>query len=241
MPSDHAQQKTFTASELIQAYQGFLFDFDGVLVNTEKLHYKAYMRTMETFDLSPHASFEEYALAAHHSTGALADFFFQRAPELCSRVKDWQEVRLRKLAVYTEMLHHEPPELMPGVEKFLQELLEKGRILAVVTNSPSNDVREIRSNHPILQQIPTWITADDYEKSKPDPQPYLKALETLNLNASECVGFEDTIKGLTALKRAKIFALWHSAIQAIYPKMDLVADIPVISSFDELFAPAPTV
>jgi putative hydrolase of the HAD superfamily len=180
------------------------FDFDGLLVDTERVHYDSYLKTLLSMgvDLS-HVDFLSYCFLAHHKKGSdLFSAILQKAPDF---PYSWEEVRKAKRAVYTEEILSGNISLMPGVEEILSLLKTYNIASCVVTNSLSNDTDIIRSFLPTLNEIPLWITKDLYAKGKPHPDGYLKALEYFpSLSLSHVVGLDDTLKGVEAMKQAGI-------------------------------------
>ena len=63
-------------------------------------------------------------------------------------------------------------------------------------------------SHPELSSyFDTVLTSEDFTRSKPDPEGYLKGAERLGFDPSECVGFEDSVNGLKSLNAAKVFTV----------------------------------
>lgn len=180
-----------------------LFDFDGLLVDTEKLHYLAYQEALSNWKSPLDIDFSTYISLAHEASGSkLKDFVYTLYPNLLGK---WEAIRKEKLVIYSTLIENRVT-LMPFVEEFLL-FLEKKRVeTCVVTNSLKKDIEVIKKRLHPLNKIPTWITREDYEKPKPDPDGYLKALKLHpKIPPSEAIGFEDTLKGIQALKQADIF------------------------------------
>ena len=84
---------------------------------------------------------------------------------------------------------------MPGVEKLLRALEAAKIRRCVVTHSALAQTALIRSKIPVLQTLPQWITREDYEKPKPNPECYLKAIQLYGKMGDRIVGFEDSVRG----------------------------------------------
>jgi beta-phosphoglucomutase-like phosphatase (HAD superfamily) len=78
---------------------------------------------------------------------------------------------------------------MPGVEKLLTELHKHEIRRCVVTNSTLSQVEAVCSQLPILKTLPHWITREDYEKPKPNPEGYLKAIQMYGKKGDRIIGF----------------------------------------------------
>ncbi len=180
----------------------FLLDFDGLLVDTERLHQLAYKEALGNWGFSFDIDFLTYSGLAHHISGtALRDYAYNLFPTLLGK---WTELRNDKLIIYSRLIK-EHVDLMPFVPEFLTHLQNNQIPCAVVTNSPKKDVEIIKQHAPILNTISHWITREDYEKPKPAPDSWLKGLSLFpHINPHETIGLEDTLKGVVALKLARI-------------------------------------
>jgi len=183
----------------IDQYQLFLFDFDGLLVNTEKIHYQAYINMCKNRGYEFDLDFPSYCKIAHYSSEGLSETIYQKFPRLKEEVFDWNVLYREKTEAYLELLRTGPVELMPGVEELLKALEEKDVKRCVVTHSMRELVMAIRKINPILDSIPHWITREDYNHPKPDPDSYLTAVKKFAGPEDKIIGFEDTPRGMTAL------------------------------------------
>ncbi len=182
----------------IRDFQLFLFDFDGLLVNTEHLHYQAYVNVLARRGVALQLSFGNFLELAHLNASAWREALFAECPALES---DWNEVYREKKEEYVQRLALGKVDLMPGVAPLLQALKEAEIRRCVVTNSPREQTQAIRARLPILDSLPHWITREDYEKPKPDPECYLKAIALYGKPGDRIIGFEDSVRGLTALRQ----------------------------------------
>lgn len=188
----------------LQYYDFFLFDFDGLLVDTEKLHFKAYQLLCQNYGLNLSWSLSDFFQHAHSSSNGLEKAFYSQLPLLYQKQPKWSILHQEKRDIYQMLLHQGKLSLMPGVEKLLLKLQEENKNRCVVTNSSIKQVDFIRQQIPLLDSIPYWLTREMYDKPKPFPDGYLKALKQWGSSSSSSIGFEDSLKGLTALQQAKI-------------------------------------
>lgn len=97
---------------------------------------------------------------------------------------------------------------VPGFEPFIRTLRDHDVKTAVVTSSNMEKMLNVYRKHPDFPQLfDAVLTSEDFSKSKPDPDGYLKGAARLGLEPSECVGFEDSVNGLKALNAAKMFTV----------------------------------
>lgn len=182
----------------VKNYDLYLFDFDGLLVNTEEMHYNAYRRMLKNNGIEFAWDFNRYCQAAHYQATALKEQIYLEFPELLKREPVWDVLYKQKQEALLNLVDEGAAHLMPGVKELLEILEKAGVKRAVVTHSPDKLIQKIRKQNPLLNSIPTWITREHYEKPKPDPECYIKAIEMLK-PTGKVIGFEDTPRGLTAL------------------------------------------
>lgn len=187
----------------IHDYQLFLFDFDGLLVDTEKLHYQAYIDMCAHRGYQLEWSFARYSQAAHHTATALRDQVYAEFPSLQESEPDWAVLYQEKREVLLHLIETSPIPLLPGVESFLR-LLDKHSIKrCVVTHSPLSLVEKIRKKNKVLETIPYWITREDYNHPKPNAECYQLAIDLHALPDDLVMGFEDSPRGFNALAQTR--------------------------------------
>jgi HAD superfamily hydrolase (TIGR01509 family) len=110
-----------------------------------------------------------------------------------------QEINLlrdERNRIYADLLQSEPI-LIEGVEASLKRLYGKV-LMGIVTSSRRDHFELIHRKTGILRYFDFCITDEDFTKTKPDPEPYLKAVEKTGLAAEECLVVEDSERGLLA-------------------------------------------
>ncbi len=186
----------------IHDFQLFLFDFDGLLVNTEHLHLQAYENMLAQRGYRLGWSFSRFCELAHLNATAVREAIYSQFPDL---EPQWEILYQEKKEAYLNLLQSGKVELMPGVERLLKEL-DAARIRrCVVTNALFDQTRLIRSQIPLLQTIPHWVTREEYEKPKPHPECYLRAIQLYGAKGDRIIGFEDSLRGLEALRNTPAF------------------------------------
>ncbi|MEC7838555.1 MAG: HAD family phosphatase [Chlamydiota bacterium] len=219
----------------IHNYDLFLFDFDGLLVNTEMIHYRAYKKMCADRGFNLDWDFAKYIEIAHYSSEGLERHVYGCFPELQEIEPNWPVLYAEKKAALIGLFHQEPVPLMPGVEKLLNELQKAQKKRCVVTHSDIDLVTIIREKNPVLNTIPEWITRFDYNEPKPHPECYIKAIDKFAVEGDRVVGFEDTPRGITALRGSIAKPVIITEID--YPELREYGNIGVshYKTFEELF------
>lgn len=187
----------------IKNYQLFLFDFDGLLVDTEMLHYAAYRELCARRGFELNWEFEQYYAIANGKSFGVWDGIARDFPQMLER-ESRDALYSEKKAIYVEALQSADLMLMPGAEELLLQLAAAGVKRAVATNSPRHQIELISERLPVLKTISHWVTREDYAQAKPAPDSYLKAINALAASGDRIIGFEDSLKGLKALVAAGI-------------------------------------
>lgn len=181
---------------------GLLFDFDGLLVDTEGARFDAwkavYAEHGHEFELDRWTA----------NVGTLGDPFDPavRLAELTGLPLDRDEVHDRRRARELELVDAE--ELREGVATLLDEAEQRGLAVAIVSSASERWVRGHVARLGLEQVWRTIVCANgDLDRAKPAPQLYLEALDALGLRADEAIAFEDSLHGVRAAKAAGIFTV----------------------------------
>lgn len=189
----------------IHKYQLFLFDFDGLLVNTEAIHHQAYIQMCAYHGFDLKWNFEQFTQFAHHPGIKINESIYREFPSL--QEIDWKILYEEKQQIFLKRIKEQSVELMPGVAELLVQLNLAQINCCVVTNSPKNFIDSIKEKNPLLDSIPHWITREKYTFPKPHSECYQLAIDNLAKSHERIIGFEDTLKGLTALQGTKAKAV----------------------------------
>lgn len=195
----------------ISHYQLFLFDLDGLLVNTEELHFHAYIKMCHDRGFSLPWTFPTYFQIAQSDSEALRKQIYQQFPELYEQEPRWEVLYAEKKKAYLDILRSKSSILLPGAETLLLELERRNIKRAVVTHSGRELVEEIKSQNPVLHTIHHWFTREDYRLPKPNPDGYIKAIATLADATDRVIGFEDSFRGMKALMATQATPIYVNA------------------------------
>lgn len=178
-----------------QQARGVLFDLDGVLVSTEGLKAVAHTETVASYGgrLEPW----QYAAEMGRAYDDVIEAFIRRT-EIDADPEDYSQAFR---AAYLDLLRVRL-ELCPGAAELLQALRGQGYRLAVVSSSLRWMMDEILSRMRLDRFCDTIVSAEDVGAEKPSPEPYILALERLELERGCAVVVEDTQSGVTSGTRA---------------------------------------
>lgn len=202
---------------------------DGVLVDSMMYHMQSWKQLLEKYGLSITERFiyeHEGAMGVDiiqnlfHKKGLPVDG--DQIVEIYDQQnRIFREEYLGKVRLY--------PETLTLIDGFQQ----RGLRLGLVTSSRMNLVEQIWEDHNCLNRFDTIVTADDVTRFKPNPDPYLKALEKLNQEPESCLVVENAPAGIQSAKAAGLTCysvastLPPSYLQAsdrIFPSLKALAD-----------------
>ncbi len=182
------------------AIAAILFDFDGVLVDTEWAIYQAWRRTFEAH--GQHLPLDVY-------TRCIGSDFATWSPkthleELTGNAFDWHDLDARRQKEIVTDLQHEGP--MPGVIEWLVQLRDEGMPCAVVSSSSHHWVDGWLERLDMIGYFDTVVCRGDAPRIKPAPDLYLEAANRLAVPPVDCLVVEDSLNGLNAAKEAGMIA-----------------------------------
>ncbi len=210
-----------------------VFDFDGVIANSEPLHFRAFrdVAARHGLTLTEAAYYARYL--GYDDVGA----FRAMAADAGTSLSDEQvEVLVREKAHHLEALERHASVLFPGAKEAIARMAELGPI-AIASGALRAEIERILDREGLRERFPVLVAAEDTPASKPDPAPYALAVELLSassgieLQGHDCVAVEDSRWGLQSARRAglRTIGITHS-----YTAGDLTdADI-VITRLDDL-------
>ncbi len=177
----------------LDAYQGVVFDMDGTLVDSMKLHLKAWQLTAQRFGFA-------YDEAWLHSQGGtptlgIAELINQHQ----QRNFDPFELVVSKRKYFDEIRHQ--VEVIPSTFSLLQQYQGQKRF-AIGTGADAKTTDFILETLALRSLLDTVVCANDVTKHKPEPDTFLLAAQQLGLAPEQCVVFEDTKTGLAAAQAA---------------------------------------
>jgi HAD superfamily hydrolase (TIGR01509 family) len=193
---DHSGSAAIRGSERITGVKKYiLFDHDGVLVDTEFWYFKAGERALA--DIGFALDKDQYLRDMTDGSGTWAQ---ARAAGIDERIL----IRQRDVRddYYQEYLRTEAIEI-EGVTEVLAELSRYVR-MAIVTTAKRADFAIIHENRHITPFMDFVLDREDYEHSKPHPEPYLTGLRRFGATRRETLVVEDSARGLTSAVAAGI-------------------------------------
>jgi|SRR3989344_3612232 len=211
------------SEDKIRKAKGFLFDFDGVLADTMQDNFLAWERAFR--DFRAEIKKEDYFVLEGLKLIGIAKTLGRKynVPE-----EYFMEIVKLKNKYYLE---NHCFSFYPKIKELIDFLKEKKKSLAIVSASPKERLEKTVSED-FLRKFDIVLSENDYEKGKPEPEPYLTAIKRLNLKPEECVVIENAPLGIESAKSAGAYciALTTTLSREYLSKADVI-----LNNHQELF------
>ncbi len=208
--------RTF-APRMERIVKAALFDLDGVVFDTEPQYTVFWGAQCREFH--PEQPGLEHEIKGQTLTQIYDRFFTDGG------LKEKQPLITQRLNEYEASMHY---DYIDGFEDFIRGLRREGIRTAVVTSSNIPKMENVYRQHPEFHELfDEILTSEDFERSKPDPDCYLKAAARFGAEPSECVVYEDSFNGLKSGRAAGMWVVGLSTTNpadAIAPLCDEVIE-----------------
>lgn len=183
--------------------KAFIFDLDGVIVDTAKYHYLAWKTIANQLGIE--FTLEHNELLKGVSRVRSLDIILE-----LGKVEASQENKNKWLVQKNEdylsyLVDMNESEILPGVFPILQFLREKQQPIAL--GSASKNARPILDKTGLLSYFDAIVDGNDVTNAKPDPEVFLMAAKLLKVNPEHSIVFEDSVAGVQAANIAKMISV----------------------------------
>ncbi|MAM27641.1 MAG: ABC transporter ATP-binding protein [Flavobacteriaceae bacterium] len=207
--------------------QAVLFDMDGVIVDTEPLHKKAYFSMFN--DVNIDVSEEMYNSYTGQSTINICKqlcthFSLSEAPETLMATK---RKHFKHLFATDNDL-----DLLDGVLPLIKDYYNNGLTLVLASSASMPNINRIFERFDLDQYFKAKLSGADLKASKPHPEIFIKAAETSGHDKNRCMVIEDSTNGIAAAKAAGIFCVGYDSLYSKnqdYSRADVV-----VSNFEAI-------
>ncbi len=183
--------------------RGFIFDLDGVIVDTAKYHYLAWRKLANElgFEFTKEQNELFKGVSRKRCLEILLDIGKVEATQ--DQFDTWMvEKNVDYLAYIKNM---DESEILPDVPKVLDFLKENN--IPIALGSASKNAHPILEKVNLLHYFDTIVDGNNVTKAKPDPEVFLLAAKQLGVSSIDCVVFEDAVAGVEAANAAKMISI----------------------------------
>ncbi len=184
--------------------KGFIFDLDGVIVDTAKYHYLAWKKLAKELGF-------EFTVAQNEmfkgvSRKRCLDILLNDIGKIEYTQEQFDTWMITKNEDYLEYINKmDESEILPDVPKVLAFLKENN--VPIALGSASKNAQPILEKVGLLSYFDTIVDGNNVTKAKPDPEVFLLAAKQLGVEACDCVVFEDAVAGVAAANAANMISI----------------------------------
>ncbi|WP_010652998.1 HAD family hydrolase [Fluoribacter dumoffii] len=218
-------------------FDALIFDFDGVVLDSEPLHYEAYCRVLNPLGVT--LSYSEYK----QECLGLADK--ETCPKLLrNKGLDYSEAEVQqlieqKIEAYTHIINtSDSLPLVTDFEQFIFKMAPKVNKIAICSGSTRGEITAVLSKArkgKLHAYFDTIVTADDVQVGKPSPEGYLLTAQRLNIAPGRCLVIEDTLHGVKAAKGAGMQVI---GLMTTYDRQEFLIADKAVTGYRQLLARA---
>jgi beta-phosphoglucomutase len=196
---------------LLEGYDGIIFDMDGVLWNSNTCHERAYSETLKPLgvNIPPYNT-----IAGKRTDDVMKNILETSGVDFLE--KDIVNLVCRKRKLANKYLAIDKP-ISNGVFSLLKNISNSKKI-ALASSSSKKNVNLFLNTSKTKQFFSTVLTGDDVALAKPDPEIYIKAAELLNIKPNKILVIEDALSGVEAAINAGLSVI---AITGTYSRSEL--------------------
>jgi HAD superfamily hydrolase (TIGR01509 family) len=172
-----------------------IFDMDGVIVDSEPLHYEAHNILLGSYG---HSLSDEHI---RKYAGINSRVLYTQLKEKLNLPQDVDALVMKKKEIFL-MLAAKKLKLMPHATEFIGFVKANGFKVAIASSGLREQIHAMLNKFGLLKHFETIVSVDDVKNAKPHPEIYLEAIRRLGLKSSECIAIEDSDKGIASAKQA---------------------------------------
>ncbi|MCQ4086484.1 HAD family phosphatase [Saccharibacillus sp. JS10] len=181
--------------------EAFIFDMDGVIIDSEPLHFEVDRQVMEHYGhLTTQEKLEEYV-------GMTNPELWKIIREEYGISQSVEEIIEFQLSHKNEVLRATQMEPIDGIREWIATLKENGIPCAIASSSPPIFIEAVLSKFNLQNEFQVIVSGEQVPKGKPAPDVYLRAAELLGVNPARCVVLEDARHGIAAAKAAGMYCI----------------------------------
>ncbi len=212
------------------SFSGIVFDFDGLIVDTETPLYEAWAATFRHFGLEPIAlDVWAHSLGRHDDDPEMLDPVaeLQRRLGPDIDVTEAQKVRRERRDAMLAVAN-----VRPGVRSLIAGCNTRGLPIAIASSSPADWVDPLLTQHRLIDSFSIRCHAGGETPGKPDPAVYLLACERLGIDPAQALALEDSPNGIRAAKAAGMTVV--AAPTFVSRSLDLSLADSIVTDLTEL-------
>lgn len=178
-----------------------IFDMDGVLIDSERISFKCFKEAFKEYNYEIDEKF--YLMLIGRTVNSIKELMKKEY----GADFPFDEIYERKRNLAFETTKKNGVKIKPGVHELLDYLNDKKYKTAVATSTRKERALQLLEEAKIKEKVNYVIGGDQVEKSKPNPEIFLKAAKALNVEPEKCIVIEDSDSGIAAAHAGKMIGI----------------------------------
>ena len=205
--------------------KGFIFDLDGVIVDTAKYHFLAWKKLAKTIgvDFTIHQNEQLKGVSRKKSLEKILEWGNKSISD-----SEFEHLMASKNDDYLSHINKmDEDEVLPDVPRILNYLINNEQQIAL--GSASKNAKPILEKVNLLKKFKAIVDGNDVVKGKPNPEVFIKAAKALKMDPENCIVFEDALAGIQAANKANMISIGIGDKNVLYEADFIFKDFTEIS------------
>jgi beta-phosphoglucomutase len=183
--------------------KAFIFDLDGVIVDTAKYHFLAWQKLAQELGIEFTPEHNEQLKGVSRVRSLELILALGNRDATTAEKEQWLHQKNKDYLMYIENM--DASEILPGVVATLEYIKAKGQLIAL--GSASKNARPILEKVNIMHLFDAIVDGNDVSNAKPDPEVFIRAAQLLGISNENAIVFEDSVAGIQAANIAQMTSI----------------------------------
>lgn len=183
--------------------KGYIFDLDGVIVDTAKFHFLAWHKIAQELGFELTYELNEQLKGVSRTDSLMKILTWSNVSVSESKFEELAYTKNQHYLKFVEQMTQD--DILVGVKPFLEQTQSKN--IKIALGSASKNARLILTKLGIISFFDVIIDGNNVSKAKPDPEVFVLAAQKMGLCNTECIVFEDAAAGIEAAQKAQMLAV----------------------------------
>ncbi|MGO4928398.1 HAD family hydrolase [Fundicoccus sp. Sow4_F4] len=203
-----------------------IFDMDGVIVDSEYTYLESKTQILKDADREKPLSYQ------YQFMGTTYEFMWQKMKDELALPEDISFYISEMNRIREEMIQRDGVRAIKCAQKLIMELHSQGYELAVASSSPKKEIIRNLTELGLIEYFKVLVSGEEVERSKPNPDVFLRAAELIEADPTNCIVIEDTKNGALAAKAAGMYCFGFA--NPDYPTQDLSMTDEIVTDLSQI-------
>lgn len=203
-----------------------IFDMDGVIVDSEYTYLESKTDILKSADREKPLSYQ------YQFMGTTYEFMWQKMKDELDLPEDISFYIGEMNRIREEMIQRDGVRAIKHAQQLIKDLASQGYELAVASSSPKKEIIRNLTELGLIDCFKVLVSGEEVERSKPNPDVFLRAAELIEADPTNCIVIEDTKNGALAAKAAGMYCFGFA--NPDYPTQDLSMTDEIVTDLSQI-------